>query len=140
MGITYKLADQSDLPALIAVGDKLFDHPVKASLTERFLNDPRHHLMLAYSDDQIVGMASGFHYLHPDKEEQLFINEVGVLEDFQGAGICKQLIKEICEHGRTLGCTEMWVATEVDNLAARKCYSGANGLEESSHFVSYTFE
>ena len=43
-----------------------------------FLADPRHHLAVAIdAHGRVVGMASGVHYLHPDKPPQIFFNEVG---------------------------------------------------------------
>jgi aminoglycoside 6'-N-acetyltransferase I len=40
-------------------------------------------------------------------------------------------------HGRTLGCTEAWLGTEEDNVAARRLYESAGSTAES--FVLYTF-
>ena len=65
--IKLKLATLDDLPAMIEVGDLLFDYSIKPDRASEFLNDPRHHLILAYDETDIVGMASGFHYIHPDR-------------------------------------------------------------------------
>jgi aminoglycoside 6'-N-acetyltransferase I len=40
--------------------------------------------------------------------------------------------------GRNLGCKTAWVATEVDNVAARGLYAAVGGQEEIS--VVYTFD
>ena len=77
--------------------------------------------------------------VHPDKPAQLFINEVGVAEAYQGQGVGSRLISELLALGRRLGCTEAWVATEPDNKAARRLYEKAGGQQDSSPFVMYTF-
>ncbi len=65
MEIRFQLGTIDDLATLERVGDRLFDYPIKRNQAITFLNDHRHHLVLAFDGDEIVGMASGFHYLHP---------------------------------------------------------------------------
>ncbi|WP_299530890.1 GNAT family N-acetyltransferase [Ulvibacterium sp.] len=137
--ITIGLATIDDLPALQSIGDRLFDYPIKPNRTAEFIKDKRHHLVLAYHGDDVVGMASGFHYVHPDKDPQLFVNEVSVLDDFQGKGIGRKLTKFLVEYGRQLGCTEAWVATEKSNIAAQKAYLAAGGIAEKEPIVLIEF-
>ncbi len=138
--IRIKLAGLEDLAPLEAVGDKVFDHEIKTDRAREFLTDPRHHLVLAYHGDTVVGMASGFHYVHPDKEPSLFINEVGVAEAYQNQGIGRALVLFLREHGSTLGCREAWVATERSNLAAQKAYKAAGGIEDPEPIVMFEFK
>jgi len=137
--IKLKLATLDDLPAMIEVGDLLFDYSIKPDRASEFLNDPRHHLILAYDETDIVGMASGFHYIHPDKDPVLFIDEAGVIDEFQGKGIGKTLIKRMIEQGKTMGCVEAWVTTEQSNAAARKAYAGAGGVERTNAIIIVEF-
>ncbi len=139
LDVTYKLADTQDLPALIAVGDKLFDYPVKPESAEEFLGDDRHHLIVAYLQNKVIGMASGLHYVHPDKHPELFINEVSVLDEYQNKGIGRKLVQHLCEHGKTLGCKQAWVGTEVSNHKARKTYAAAGGKEDKEPFILIEF-
>ena len=140
MEIRFRLGTIDDLNALERVGDRLFDDPIKRTQAIAFLNDARHHLALAFDGIEIVGMASGFHYLHPDKEPQLFVNEVGVLEAYQNKGIGRKLVRLLCGHGKALGCSEAWVLTERSNSAAKKMYLGAGGSEEQAPIVLIAFE
>ncbi|MEP5613610.1 MAG: GNAT family N-acetyltransferase [Cyclobacteriaceae bacterium] len=137
--VLFRLAEPTDVSALVKVGDRLFDNPVKPDRASEFLNDPRHHLVIALLNDEVVGMASGFHYIHPDKDPVLFIDEVGVVEEFQNRGIGRQLVKEICKHGESLGCQEAWVATDHTNTAARKAYVAAGGVEDRDSFLVIDF-
>jgi ribosomal protein S18 acetylase RimI-like enzyme len=138
--IIIRLATIDDLPALQGAGDQLFDYPIKPNRAIEFLKDERHHLVLAYHGDVIVGMASGLHYVHPDKDPELFVNEVSVLDEFQGRGVGRKLIKFLVEYGRELGCKEAWVATEKSNIAAQKAYLAAGGVPEEEPIVLIEFK
>ena len=138
--VVVRLLGPTDVAVLERVADDVFDNPIDEKLAREFISDPRHHLVVAISEDQVVvGMASAVHYVHPDKPAQLFINEVGVAEAYQGQGVGSRLMSELLALGRRLGCTEAWVATEPDNKAARRLYEKAGGQQDSSPFVMYTF-
>jgi len=90
-------------------------------------------------DGEVVGMASALHYVHPDKPPTFWINEVGVDDAHQKQGIGKQLVQRLLEHGRSLGCRESWVATEMDNTAARPLYVACGGRRDNDDAVVYWF-
>lgn len=58
-------------------------NPIDPTWSAEFLRDPRHHIAVAIEDGVVVGIASGVHYLHPDKPPELFVNEVGVAPAFR---------------------------------------------------------
>ena len=140
MTIEVRMLGENDASVLGRVHPDVFDSPVMPGLVREFLRDPRHHIAVAVDEDgKVVGMATGFHYIHPDKPAQLFVNEVGVADDFQRQGIGLRLIHELLAHGRRIGCSEGWVATETDNKAARALYRAAGGLEAPESIVMYTY-
>lgn len=139
-GIEFRFAEEGDLEALIEVGDELFDYPIKPDRAVEFLKDPRHHLILAWEGDKIVGMASGFHYVHPDKDPQFFINEVSVIESHHNRRIGRTLVGKIWDNAKSIGCTEAWVGTEVSNHPAIKAYLAAGGKQDDEPFVLINFE
>ena len=120
------------------VAPEVFDGLVDQRWVAEFMADARHHLFVAVEDDVVVGMVSAVHYVHPDKAPQLWINELGVAPSHQRRGIGLALTSRMLAHGRSLGCTEAWVGTEVDNVAARTLYERAGG--EAEMFVLYTFK
>ncbi len=138
--IEIRLATIDDLVAIEKVGDSLFDHPVKRNRAIEFFNDPRHHLILAFTGDEVVGMASGLHYVHPDKDPELFMNEVGVIEAFQNQGIGRALVKFLLAYAKKLGCKEAWIGTEKSNTAAQKCYIAAGGEPNDEPFTLFEFD
>lgn len=135
--MTIRLLGPGDDDLLLRVVDGVFDHPVDERLAAEFLADPRHHIAVAIDSDRVVGMVSAVHYLHPDKAPQLFINEVGVAPSHHRQGIARELIAAMLEHGRSLGCTEAWVGTEYENIAANALYRSSGGTAEP--FVLYSF-
>ncbi|MEO7521404.1 MAG: GNAT family N-acetyltransferase [Gemmatimonas sp.] len=123
--------------ALGRVAENVFDAVVDERWAAVFVNDPRHHMILAIESGVIVGMVSAVDYVHPDKAPQLWINEIGVALSHQRRGIGRTLLDAILAHGRTLGCTEAWLGTEEDNLPARGLYEHAGSTPEK--FVLYSF-
>jgi ribosomal protein S18 acetylase RimI-like enzyme len=123
------------------VAEDVFDDPPVPALCREFLADPRHHLAVALADDgRVVGMASGVHYVHPDKPPQMFVNEVGVSAAFEGQGIGKRLLELLFARARELGCSEAWTATEPDNHRAQALYRKAGGQADPTPFVMFTFD
>ena len=128
----------NDGSVLENIAPEVFDYAIDPRLAAEFLADPRHHLAVALDRGTVVGMASGVHYVHPDKQPELWINEVGVAPTHQGRGVGRGVVRALCDHGRALGCTEAWVLTDPENTAARRMYAAAGG-EESPLQVMVTF-
>ncbi len=137
--VIVRLLSVDDTDLFDHVAEDVFDDSVRLDLAAEFLHDPRHHIAVALDDGVVVGMASAFHYVHPDKPAQLFINEVGVTPSHQRRGIASDLIALLLAHGRSLGCTEAWVATEEDNMPARALYAKTGGQEELERAVVYVY-
>lgn len=123
------MLDAADGECLARVAPGVFDDPVDSRWCAEFVGDPRHHLAVAVDGDLIVGMASGVHYVHPDKGPELWVNEVGVAPSHRGRGIGRGVVEALLRHGRSLGCREAWVLTGDDNPAAVKTYMSAGGSE-----------
>lgn len=137
-GVVIRMLGPDEAAVLDRVAPDVFDHDVDPRWTAEFFSDPRHHIAVAVDDGQVVGFASGVHYLHPDKPPELFINEVGVAPTHQGQGIARRLMHTLMEHGRGLGCVQAWVGTEHDNTAANRLYASVGGVRED--FVLYAFD
>ncbi len=139
MPIEIRILRRGDEGVLARVAAGVFDFGVNGELVAEFLADSRHHLAVAVEDGVVVGMASGVHYVHPDKAPQMFINEVGVGEAFRNRGIGKRLLKALMERAEELGCTEAWVLTDRDNHAAMRLYASMGGEEFPRDQVMFTF-
>jgi len=138
MSIETRLLGRDDIAVFDRVAQDVFDRQVDPALAREFLDDPRHHMVVAIEDGVVVGMGSAVDYIHPDKPRQLWINEMGVAPSHQRRGIGKQILERLLAHGRDLGCTEAWLGTELENEPARRLYESAKGKAET--FVLYSFE
>ena len=131
MTIEIRILGAADQGILDNVAAGVFDKPINQDWTAEFLADPRHHLVVAVEDGQVIGMATAVNYLNPDKPSELWINEVGVAPTHQRRGIGRLLMSALMAHGRALGCSEAWVLTDTGNAAARRLYATAGGREDS---------
>lgn len=138
MPVEIRLLGATDVPVFDRVADGVFDGPVVPALAAQFLADARHHIIVAILDGVVVGMITAVDYIHPDKAPQLWINEVGVAPSHQRQGIGRELLRAMLDHARALGCTEAWLGTEHDNLAARGLYENAGSKGEP--FMLYPFQ
>lgn len=134
-----RILGPGDGAVLERVAEDVFDEAVDTRWSAEFLADPRHHLAVAIDGGVVVGMASGVHYVHPDKPPELWINEVGVASTHHRRGIGKMLLDALFARARELGCGEAWVLTEIDNAAARGLYAAAGGEEVDPPPVMVTF-
>lgn len=137
MSVEIRRLGRDDAALLDRVADGVFDQAVEQRLAAEFLADRRHHLFVAAEDGVVIGMCTAVDYVHPDKRAQLWINELGVAPSHRRRGIATLLLEAMLAHGRALGCTEAWLGTERDNLAARRVYESARG--EAEAFVMYTW-
>lgn len=137
--IEIRMLQAHEAHLLDDLDDDVFDEMVEADWRDEFFADPRHHLAAAFDGTRIIGMASGVHYLHPDKPTEMFINEAGVAEAYRCQGIGRRLLRALLGHAATLGCESAWVLTETDNAAARRMYAAAGGVEAPDRPVLIEF-
>ena len=137
---SIKILSHVDLPLLLNVADGVFDNSIDESYASEFLNDPRHHIVVAIAGGMIVGFASAVHYIHPDKPSELWINEVGVAPSHQKQGIGKALMKELLQLGHKLGCKTAWVLTDRSNEPANQLYKSSGGLADPGDTVMYQID
>ena len=137
--IDVKIAAEHDAPLFAKAHEDVFDFAVDPVFLAEFLADPRHHIAIAMDGPVMVGMCSGVHYLHPDKPNSLWINELGVATPWRRQGIATRLIRALCDHGRALGCLEAWVVADPTNEALG-FYSSLNVEQTGEYLAMFTFD
>ena len=137
---SVKTLSSEDLPLLSNVAPDVFDNPIDERLAKEFLSDPRHHIVVAVEDGMVIGFASAIHYIHPDKPEELWIDEVGVSPAHQRKGAAKAILIELLRLGKRLGCRSAWVLTDKSNMAAKRLYSSVGGRVDPGDTVMYEFD
>jgi ribosomal protein S18 acetylase RimI-like enzyme len=138
-GVWVRRASSGDEPE-VARFEAAFDYDVLADETRRFLADERHHLLLGYVDDRPAGFVSAVEVFHPDKRPELFLNEIGVVDEARRRGVARALIEELTRLGRERGCGTMWVLTDEDNGAAMGLYRSTGGRLDGTPHVMFEYE
>jgi aminoglycoside 3-N-acetyltransferase I len=106
----------------------LFDRGLDRDATRRFLDEPTHHLLIAYdAGGRPLGFVSGVETTHPDKGTEMFLYELGVAEPARRRGAGSALVRALAALARERGCYGMWVATDPANDAAMATYRRAGG-------------
>jgi ribosomal protein S18 acetylase RimI-like enzyme len=138
-GVRIQRAADADA---VAAAEPLFDGPLKPKAVERFVSDPKHHLLVALEAERAVGFVSGVEVTHPDKGTEMFLYELAVDEGARNRGIGRALVRELAQLARGRGCYGMWVLTDDGNPAALRAYAAAGGTRESPDTVlfNWTFE
>ena len=139
MTITVRVLGSDEAHVLDNVAANVFDNDVDPRWCAEFFADARHHLVVALDGDIVVGMASGVHYVHPDKPPELWINEVGVAPTHEGRGIGRRLVAALVAHGEGLGCVGAWVLTSPTNEAAQRMYRAAGGVSDDELSVMFVY-
>jgi ribosomal protein S18 acetylase RimI-like enzyme len=124
----------------VAAAEGLFDGPVKPDASHHFLNDPGHHLLIAYSDGEPAGFVSGVEMTHPDKGTEMFLYELEVGEAHRRKGVGTALVEALKNLARERGNYGMWVLCDEDNEAANKTYRKAGGSDSAPILFDWHFE
>jgi ribosomal protein S18 acetylase RimI-like enzyme len=115
-----------DDEAVLAAGS-LFDRFPDVDATRRFLDDPTHHLLVAYgAGDHPVGFVSGVETTHPDKGTGMFLYELGVDPSARRQRVGRTLVEALAALARERG-SGMWTLADADNDAALATYARAGG-------------
>lgn len=109
----------------------LFDNAPVPNAVTRFLADPTHHLLIAYSAGAPAGFVSGVEMTHPDKGTEMFLYELGVDTGHRHHGFGTALVRALADLAREKGCYGMWVLVDDENAAAAATYRKADGDVES---------
>lgn len=116
---------------LSKVGEDVFDTEIVPARLRAYLAEPGNLMIVAVDGDLVIGQAAAVIHKHPDKPDELYIDEVGVSPDWRQRGIARRMMQALFALGRSMGCQASWLATEVENLPARRLYEsfGEDGVE-----------
>lgn len=125
----------------VSAAAHLFDDEPLPDAVTRFLADPTHHLLIAYSAEAPAGFVSGVEVTHPDKGTEMFLYELAVDTAHRHHGIATALVRALADLARKQGCYGMWVLVDDENAAAAATYRKADGDVESQPLMfSWKFD
>ena len=143
MAIAIRKLVAGDESVLDKVAPGVFDEAIRPDLARRFLATPNYRIFVALDGDLVVGMVTGFTHFHPDKDEEFFVNELGVDDAYRRRGIGEQLLRAILAEAKAMGCPDAWLGTEHTNAEAlalyRKVMTG-DDTEESMSIFTYELD
>ena len=91
-------------------------------------------------DRTLLGIASSRLEIRPyGRKRWLYIDEVDVCADQRRRGAARSMMKKLLEIAEKAECEEVWLGTELNNLAAKALYRSLNP-DEVAQFVGYTYE
>lgn len=122
---------------LDAVDEDIFDHEIDHAHLPAYLADPGHLLVCAVADGVVIGQARGVITRQPDAAPALYVDNLGVAEGQRRRGIASRLLDDLVAWGREHGCVTAWVATEMDNDAARALYAGRGAEVQTVAYYEY---
>lgn len=141
MHIELRFVRSGDEALFERIAPEVFDEPVDPARLAAYLADPAHHMMIALQDGIVIGQCAAIIHRHPDKVDELYVDEIGISPAHQRQGIARRMMEAMFDHARKLGCREAWLGTEPDNIAARRLYETlVAGGEPAEVCVLYAYE
>ncbi len=118
--ITYRVANAFDLPVFASLDKELFPYsPWSASQYKEELSAPTRHFVVALDNEQnIIGYGGVF---APGAAEADVLT-VGVVPNYRGQGIARQLMALLTNWAHNQGSTAMMLEVKVDNVEAIGLY------------------
>ncbi len=132
MAFTIRRMHAGDEPQFDSIAIDVFDEPIHPGRLSHYLRVPGHMMVLAIEDGVVVGQCAAVVHHHPDKPDELYIDEVGTATEHLRRGIATAMLTEMFAWGRELGCTEAWLGTELDNDAANALYRSFAPAEDEA--------
>ncbi len=118
--------------AAVARAAHLFEYQPSPEWTALFLDDPGHHLLLAYVDDVPVGFIAGTEVYHLDRPPTMFLNGADVELHHRGKGIGPALVDALSALAAARGCTSSWVLAPKDDPEVSALFGGDGVVRDES--------
>ncbi|MEL7198922.1 MAG: GNAT family N-acetyltransferase [Pseudomonadota bacterium] len=117
----------------------MFDQAIDPARLRKYLSHPTNWMVVAVSNTVVVGMCMCVVHDHPDKETELFLDEIGTGDDWQRQGVARALMLAVFERADAENIEEIWLGTEPDNVPARGLYEsfGMKGEEALIYYLDW---
>ncbi len=139
MDIEIVRITRANAALLERAAEDVFDDPVRPDRVAAYVDEPGHILLVAVVAGEVVGQGAAVVHRHPDKPAELYVDEMGVTPALWRRGIGGLLLDELFRIGRDLGCEEVWLGTEPDNIEALALYRSRRGGERLATIFEWEF-
>lgn len=137
MQLVFQRVSLDDIHLLDDVADDIFDHPIDFGFARQFLADARNILIVALHGTRVIGQLVAIVHHHLDAPTDLFIENLGVSQEWRRRGIARRLLSLAAHAGAAQGARSAWVATERDNEPANRLYAATGA--SSDQFVMFSY-
>jgi ribosomal protein S18 acetylase RimI-like enzyme len=137
MTLEIKQLGPGDEAILERVATDVFDEMIDPYYLRNYLSQTNHHMIVAIKDDEVVGQIRAVVHKHPDRADELYVDNLGVTPNMQRQGVATKLLDAMFELGRALGCEEAWLATESNNSQAKGFYESYRVKPEPMMFYLF---
>ena len=118
----YKLLEKDDLELMKEIIED-DDMEFELSNLTRFLQDNNNYGFIAKENNKIIGFIYGYSLLKPNGKYMFYVHSVGVLPNYQGKGIGKELFKYMVEYlENEKKSYKYFLLTAENNIIAQKLY------------------
>ncbi len=132
---------EPDDATLVLAAAGLFDEAPTPSWTGEFLARKDHHLLIAFVEGEPVGFVSGVEIVHPDKQNEMLLYELGVDEGHRRRGIGAALVEALKALAIERGSRGMWVVIDDADEVAASTYRTAGATErERAEIIAWEFQ
>jgi len=105
---------------------------------QSILNRPDIGIWVAEVGGEVVGGITAYDLpMIGEETRELFLYEIGVIAGHRRSGIARALIEALKAHARAQGISVIFVATSLDNDAARQLYESTGGELEIIPWFTY---
>lgn len=144
MECIFRKAKVEDIPGLDRVMQVISDGPGDPAIMERLIGkinrNPDKYLLVAVNQEngEIVGSLLGivFEDICGDGRPILLVENVAVLEQYQGQGVGRRMFEEVERWGREKDCHYEMLVSGLNRTGAHKFYSALE-FEEVKGFKKY---
>jgi len=105
----------------------------------KFIKNSNSIFLVAYLEERFSGMASAMVLDRPHGEIWLYIDEIDVCENMHRKGVATEMMKQLFSLAKDYECDEVWLGSEIENVAANELYKSLNPIE-IQEFVGYTYK
>ena len=95
MDIQIKHLKVGDETILEHVAIDVFDETIDPHYLASYLAEPTHHMIIAINETEVVGQIRAIIHKHPDRPDELYIDNLGVTPTLQRQGIATKLLNAI---------------------------------------------
>lgn len=124
--IKINKASSSDGTQLVEIINSALGYDVSENTLndriQKILQRHDHLLMVAKIDDQVVGFCHGYLRLLTEVVEAIEIGGLAVTEEHRGKGVAKQLVTAIEDWAKTMGYTQVVLASNIIRTNAHEFY------------------